>query len=66
VSAETFYHDVAVAFSWAGRERQVEVRQPVETVRHNDLALGFTGRTRPQRPKWVWPSLPEWARLRLT
>lgn len=32
------YHDAAATFSWAGREWQLEVRQPVETVCHNDLA----------------------------
>jgi len=32
------YHDAAATFPWAGREWQVEVRQPVETVCHNDLA----------------------------
>jgi hypothetical protein len=32
------YHDAAATFPWAGREWQLEVRQPVETVCHNDLS----------------------------
>lgn len=32
------YHDAAATFPWAGREWQVEVQHPVETVCHNDLA----------------------------
>lgn len=32
------YHDAAATFPWVGREWQVDVRQPVETVCHNDLA----------------------------
>jgi hypothetical protein len=32
------YHDAAATFPWAGRAWQVEVRQPVETVCHNDLS----------------------------
>jgi hypothetical protein len=31
-------HDAAATFPWAGREWQVEVRQPAETVCHNDLS----------------------------
>jgi hypothetical protein len=31
-------HDAAATFPWAGREWQVETRQPVETVCHNDLS----------------------------
>lgn len=34
------YHDAAATFPWTGREWQVEVRQPVETVCHNDLSPG--------------------------
>lgn len=32
------YHDAAATFPWAGREWQVEVQHPVETICHNDLA----------------------------
>jgi aminoglycoside phosphotransferase (APT) family kinase protein len=32
------FHDAAATFPWSGREWQVEVRQPVETVCHNDLS----------------------------
>jgi phosphotransferase family enzyme len=32
------YHDAAATFPWAGRQWQLEVRQPVETVCHNDLS----------------------------
>jgi thiamine kinase-like enzyme len=32
------YHDAAATFPWGGREWQVETRQPVETVCHNDLS----------------------------
>lgn len=34
------YHDAAATFPWTGREWQVPVRQPVETVCHNDLKPG--------------------------
>ncbi len=32
------YHDAAATFPWTAREWQVEVREPVETVCHNDLS----------------------------
>jgi hypothetical protein len=32
------YHDAAATFAWVGRQWQVETRQPVETVCHNDLS----------------------------
>jgi len=32
------YHDAAATFPWAGREWQVRVQQPIETICHNDLA----------------------------
>ncbi len=32
------FHDAAATFPWTGREWQLEVRQPVETICHNDLA----------------------------
>lgn len=32
------YHDAAATFPWVAREWQLEVRQPVETVCHNDLS----------------------------
>lgn len=31
-------HDAAATFPWTGREWQVEARQPVETICHNDLS----------------------------
>jgi phosphotransferase family enzyme len=34
------YHDAAATFPWTGREWQLEVRQPAETVCHNDLSPG--------------------------
>lgn len=33
-------HDAASTFSWAGRDWQLDVREPVETVCHNDLSPG--------------------------
>lgn len=33
-------HDAAATFPWQGREWQVSVREPVETVCHNDLSPG--------------------------
>ena len=33
-------HDAASTFPWAGRHWQVDVREPVETVCHNDLSPG--------------------------
>lgn len=32
------YHDAAATFPWMGREWQLEVRRPIETICHNDLA----------------------------
>jgi hypothetical protein len=34
------YHDAAATFPWTRREWQLEVRQPVETICHNDLSPG--------------------------
>ncbi|WP_212612852.1 phosphotransferase [Pseudonocardia hierapolitana] len=34
------YHDAAATFPWTGREWQLEVRRPVETICHNDLSPG--------------------------
>lgn len=34
------YHDAAATFPWNGRKWQVPVREPVETVCHNDLKPG--------------------------
>ncbi len=34
------YHDAASTFPWTGRDWQVPVREPVETVCHNDLKPG--------------------------
>jgi hypothetical protein len=34
------FHDAAATFPWTGREWQVPVRQPVETICHNDLKPG--------------------------
>lgn len=32
------YHDAAATFPWAGRHWQLDVRQPVETICHNDIS----------------------------
>jgi hypothetical protein len=34
------HHDAAATFPWVGREWQVPVRHPVETICHNDLSPG--------------------------